>query len=90
MIVAGVIKPSVLPSQSPNTSTDDTVALDFAGPLSKADILAVLNQFFRQPEVKSLAMQQGPFSLLSSFDTCLYFSLSHIFYLQYFYFNMQI
>ncbi|KAF6041183.1 hypothetical protein EB796_000521 [Bugula neritina] len=57
--LAGVIKPSVLPSQSPNTSTDDTVALDFAGPLSKADILAVLNQFFRQPEVKSLAMQQG-------------------------------
>ena len=53
-----VIKASALPSKMPS-KVDGNVGLDFAGPLQKSEVINVLNNFFRRPEVISLSMQQG-------------------------------
>ena len=55
--VAGLIKPAVRPSQV--NSEYDNSGEDFTGPIDKKDIIIQLNNFFKQPEVKSSAMQQG-------------------------------
>lgn len=58
-LVAKMIKPIPLKPISSSSNIAKGVGKDFAGELRKGLVIDVLNQFYRRPEVKSMALEQG-------------------------------
>jgi len=69
-----IIKP-FFPAQTsvPNLLDNDNIGEELAGPIQKDELVRLLNNFFRQPEVKAMAIQQGEldnYTNYSAFSRC--------------------